>query len=94
MPPLPLRARTGPVPLARTNRPIREPCMGNLHTASAPSPPRPASPPFAHAPSVVVQDTAAFFDEQHAAGASPVGIRAAAQPRRLGRRVNLPRPIP
>jgi hypothetical protein len=94
MPSLPLRARTGPVPLARTNRPIREPRMGHLHTASTPSPPHPVSPPFAPAPSIVVQDAAAFFDEQHAAVASLIRIRAAARPRRLGRHVNLPRPIP
>jgi hypothetical protein len=47
MPPPPLRARTRPVPLARTNHPIcpiREPRTGHLHAASAPSSRR-LSPP-------------------------------------------------
>jgi hypothetical protein len=68
MPPPPPYARTRPVPLARINRPIREPRTGHLHATSAPSshhlspphdhhpspsPPRPASAPSAPAPSTV-----------------------------------------
>jgi hypothetical protein len=53
MPPPPLRARTRPVPLARTNHPIcsiREPRMGHLHAASATSSRR-LSPPRDRRPS-------------------------------------------
>jgi hypothetical protein len=53
MPPPPLRARTRPVPLARTNHPIcpiREPRTGHLHAASAPSSRR-LSPPHDRCPS-------------------------------------------
>jgi hypothetical protein len=79
---MPAANHADPAPLARTNPRIR------------PIPSPSSVPPFAPAPSAVVQDAAAFFDEQHAAIASPVRIRAASQPRRLGRRGNLPRLIP